>query len=98
MLTVSGEALNRPPKLKQPYQFSGPEVILDIPCCYDVDIWDVGAMVNISHFHIATTIGEWRGPAQIRQFSPKKSEENLDGEDRVSFLEFMRKILKRKPG
>lgn len=38
------------------------------------------------------------GLAYIRQCSPKTSEENLGGEDRVPFLEFMRKILKWKPG
>lgn len=32
----------------QPYVYRAPEVILDIPWTYTVDIWNVGVMVSIS--------------------------------------------------
>lgn len=31
----------------QPYQYRAPEVILDIPWSYEVDIWNVGVMVSV---------------------------------------------------
>ncbi|OBT52082.1 hypothetical protein VE04_07674 [Pseudogymnoascus sp. 24MN13] len=41
--------------------------------------------------------GEWKGLAEIPQTSLEESEENLDGEDKKQFLEFMRRMLKWKP-
>lgn len=32
----------------QPYVFRAPEIILDIPWTYSVDIWNVGVMVSVS--------------------------------------------------
>lgn len=32
----------------QPYVYRAPEVILDIPWTYSVDIWNVGVMVSVS--------------------------------------------------
>lgn len=32
----------------QPYAYRAPEVILDIPWSFEVDIWNVGVMVSLS--------------------------------------------------
>ena len=32
----------------QPYVYRAPEIILDIPWTYSVDIWNVGVMVSVS--------------------------------------------------
>ncbi|OBT72743.1 hypothetical protein VF21_08971 [Pseudogymnoascus sp. 05NY08] len=41
--------------------------------------------------------GKWKGLAEIPQTSLEESEENLDGEDKGQFLEFIRKMLKWRP-
>jgi len=33
----------------QPYVYRAPEIILDIPWTYSVDIWNVGVMVSVSN-------------------------------------------------
>lgn len=35
----------------QPYVYRAPEIILDIPWSYSVDIWNVGVMVSVSTVH-----------------------------------------------
>ncbi|KFY24247.1 hypothetical protein V491_02231 [Pseudogymnoascus sp. VKM F-3775] len=67
----------------QPFQYRAPEVIMDAPWSYKVDIWNVGVM--------------WNGLAEIPRTSLEESEENLHGEDKGQFLEFMRKMLKWVP-
>lgn len=36
----------------QPYVYRAPEIILDIPWTYSVDIWNLGAMVSVSNASI----------------------------------------------
>lgn len=50
-----------------------------------------------SFLSLITKIGEWKGLAEIPQTSLEESEENLDGEDKRQFLEFIRKMLKWRP-
>lgn len=42
-------------------------------------------------------IGQWNGLAEIPRTSLEESEENLYGEDKRQFLEFIRKMLKWLP-
>ncbi|OBT40188.1 hypothetical protein VE00_08837 [Pseudogymnoascus sp. WSF 3629] len=125
----------------QPFQYRTPEVIMDMPWSYEVDIWNVGVMIwdlfydkNMfntrgpdgvpdSLYHMANITallgpapldflerscserrqeyydqnGEWKGLAEIPRTSLEESEENLNGEDKRQFLEFIRKMLKWRP-
>lgn len=36
----------------QPYVYRAPEIILDIPWTYSVDIWNVGVMVSVSNANV----------------------------------------------
>jgi serine/threonine-protein kinase SRPK3 len=42
-------------------------------------------------------IGKWKGNAKIPAMSLEESEENLSGENKALFLQFMRKMLQWKP-
>ncbi|KAF9446165.1 CMGC/SRPK protein kinase [Macrolepiota fuliginosa MF-IS2] len=125
----------------QPYQYRAPEVIFDIPWDEKVDIWSVGAMVNLGPawerkfvtggpeniqdtvFHLAHMIallgpppkdflrrttqdrlwgwfdenGNWRGGAVIPKGNLEDAEKQLQGEEKVLFLNFARRMLKWKP-
>ena len=41
--------------------------------------------------------GNWIGATDLPQDSFEKSEENLKGEDKVRFLQFVRKMVRWKP-
>ena len=42
-------------------------------------------------------VGKWKGCAEIPTTSLEDSEENLEGENKALFLQFMRKMLQWKP-
>lgn len=142
----------------QPYVYRAPEVILDIPWSYEVDIWNVGVMVQhivsplsikietkisqtwtlfegrhlfhargpkgdrLSEYHLAEMVavlgvppveylrrtetsqkyfnddGTWNATAAIPEnYSLETLENRLSGENKTSFLAFMRKILQWCP-
>ena len=146
----------------QPYVYRAPEVILDIPWTYSVDIWNVGVMVSVFNWwfptqyarpiliglceqiwdifenkhlfnaqdshgegsslhHMAEMVailgpppldylrrtetsweyfgnaGNWKGAIEIPSISLEHSEEQLTGENKALFLDFMRKMLQWVP-
>lgn len=123
----------------QPYVYRAPEIILDIPWTYSVDIWNVGVMTwdifenkNLFHarngdgqqlslYHLAEMVavlglppleylqrtktsqkyfddtGNWIGAFEIPDLSLENSEEQLEGENKASFLDFIRKMLRWVP-
>ncbi|ATY59635.1 CDK4/6, putative [Cordyceps militaris] len=119
----------------QPYVYRAPEIILDIPWTYSVDIWNVGVMTwdvfenkhlfsaqdsdgrRSSLQHIAEMVavlgrppldylqrtetsweyfdrsGNWKGAVEIPTISLEDSEEQLGGESKALFLDFLRNML-----
>ncbi|KAL9597305.1 MAG: hypothetical protein Q9219_005229 [cf. Caloplaca sp. 3 TL-2023] len=119
----------------QPYVYRAPEIILDIPWTYSVDIWNVGVMIwdifenkhlfnardssgeASSLHHMAEMVaimgtppldylrrtessweyfdinGNWKGAVGIPNHSLEDSEEQLSGDNKALFLDFMRKML-----
>ncbi|KAL4787454.1 kinase-like domain-containing protein [Aspergillus varians] len=125
----------------QPNIYRAPEVILEVPWSYSIDIWNVGCMIwNLfeggslftgmdpelqtyrSKAHLAEMInllgppppsflaranqsqkffsetGEFLEKSLLKDLVPlEQRETNLEGEDRESFLRFMRKMLQWEP-
>ena len=49
----------------QPYVYRAPEIILDIPWTYSVDIWNVGVMVSVSNVNIWCSVAQYSRPGLI---------------------------------